>query len=783
MKVKTRFGVLVASMTLCGAALVGCGSDPAPTPPAPSTYHVVCTSDAAKYTVNGLAESYAAGANVAFTITENDPTNYKVTGVTSSQVTVTTVSTLSYSFTMPETDVSLTVGTKEVDKYSVTASTDDIIVNSPVTFLLKLGETEVVNVVITADASEEKELTIDENEVTFKEEGDFVLKFRDGDRGVDVPGSFTFHARNTVHGETEDDPLTAAEAIAIGHGLDITWNEKVDGQTVWHYGGISEVKYYIEDVVTSVKEQSEADYDKYKNVTFNFGEFQAYQIQWKDKTGWEIIKSIQVGSTVKVHTKIMNFGGKTTAKEKGTVETYKLAPEYPSIVKVDNETLQEITLSQTELRMTVGDPDITLTATLLPDTGAAVSWRSDDENIATVANGVVHAVANGETTVYAEAGGKSAECAVIVSSTKQVYRMLAADELSETETYVLGALDKDGMAYAKDDVAATYYVATTRNIAEASEVKVFKVEDKFKLKLGNSYLGYQWSEGHHNILRESDASSEKIVEFEFDANTFRFHFAGGDDAHTDLYLNFYSNNMSYTKATNSNPQFAIWGYAEPVAVTSVALSESELSLYPEDSAKLTFTISPLNASCEEVTFASSDASVTVSENGEVTAVSVGSANVTVTVDGVVSAPCVVTVNEVPSGVVTKTFDVTTYGEENKCTSGSSKMAATTAIDDVASFTIAGTDSNSGKLYKGNQTQKWAFRLYKSGGASVTIKLAEGYTLVSAVINVKTSNTSSELYELGTDVSLTVANNQAVYQNADYNSAVYYITVQYAVVNA
>ena len=70
MKVKTKFGVLVASMALCGAALVGCGSDPTPTPP--TTYHVQCTKDDAKYTVNGLAESYAAGATVAFTITENE---------------------------------------------------------------------------------------------------------------------------------------------------------------------------------------------------------------------------------------------------------------------------------------------------------------------------------------------------------------------------------------------------------------------------------------------------------------------------------------------------------------------------------------------------------------------------------------------------------------------------------------------------------------------------------------------------------------------------------------
>lgn len=644
MKVKTKFGVLVASMALFSGALVGCGSDPTPVPPPPSSYHVVCTKDDAKYTVNGLADTYAAGASVAFTITENDPTNYKVTGVTSTQVSVTTVSALSYSFTMPETDVSLTVGTKEVDKYSVTASTEDIVVNEPVTFLLKLGETEVVNITISKGASETKSLEIDENEVTFKEEGEFTLAFKDNDRNK-VAGEFTFSVRERVHGETEDDPLTAAEAIALGHELDITWNEKVDGKTVWHYGGVSEYKYYIEDVVTFVKDQTQEDLEKYKNRTFNFGEFQAYQIQWKSKDGWEVIKDIQVGTTVKIYTKLMNFGGQNTEKAKGTVETYKLAPEYPAIVKVDNETLQSITLDSEELRMVAGE-DATLTATLVPNTGADISWRSDNEAVATVEAGVVHAVANGETTIYAEAGEKSAECKVIVSDTKQVYRMLSASELSETETYVLAAKDDDGMAYAKDEVAATYYVATTRTASEASDVKVIKSEGKFKLKLGDSYLGYEWNDGHHNILREADASSTKIVEFTFD-ETFRFHFAGGDDAHTELYLNFYSGNMSYTKTTNTNPQFAIWAFAEPVAVTSVTLSKSELALHPNDTATLTFATSPLNSSYETATFASdnTDTATVDPATGVVTAVAAGKAEIKVTVDGVASPACVVTVTD------------------------------------------------------------------------------------------------------------------------------------------
>ena len=780
MKVKTRFG-LVAALACVGLLFTSCEKE---TPKPVKSFHVQCTQDDAKYTVNGLEETYKVGKTVSFTITENDPENYAVTGVTSAQAEVQTVGELSYQFTMPEADVSLTVGTKAVDKYSVTPSTDDVIIGNQITFLLKLGVTEVINVTIEKTESETKECTIEENKVTFAEEGTYHLKFYDGDRHKNAIDDYTVSVRDYVHGETEDDPLTVEEAIAIGHTLDITWNEKVDGKTVWHYGGVSSVKYYVKGMVTYVKPYTDAEMDQYKNITVDLGDFQVYQVQYKTPAEYTVLKTIEVGTELTVHTKLMNFGGKNTQKANGTVETYKLAPEYPSITNVDNSTLQEIVLDRSEIRMTTTGEDVTLVATLHPNTGDTISWRSDDEQVATVVDGVVHAVGVGSTKVYAYVGDVEADCSVTVSDVELVFRQLDLYELQEGVDYVLAAKDDQGFAYAVDDVASNYYVKTSRTASEASHVRIVKDDTKLKIQLGDHYLGYQYSESHHNILRE-DFGSEKIVSFDLDNTSFRLHFAGANTPSTELYLSFYSNNMSYAAVDKTNPEFSIYGYAEPVAITSVELSATEASIYVGNTFPLSFTYSPKNGTLKTAVYSSSTANASVDpDTGLITGASEGGATITLLVNGNVSATCAVTVSNAPSGQVTKEFVANDYAAANNITSNGTKiLSKNLSIDGVASFDVDGFDAskgNTGKMYKGNQTNKWAIRLYSGESAGITVKLAEGYTLVSVTININLNKDS--LYDLGTDMSLTVANNQATY-SVPNNAALYSVSVTYATANA
>ena len=90
----------------------------------------------------------------------------------------------------------------------------------------------------------------------------------------------------------------------------------------------------------------------------------------------------------------------------------------------------------------------------------------------------------------------------------------------------------------------------------------------------------------------------------------------------------------------------IYGSHDYVRVTGVSLNESSLTLDVGGSQALTATVKPENAQNKDVRWASdNENAVTVSDDGLVTALAAGTANITVTTaDGGFSAVCTVTVN-------------------------------------------------------------------------------------------------------------------------------------------
>lgn len=102
-------------------------------------------------------------------------------------------------------------------------------------------------------------------------------------------------------------------------------------------------------------------------------------------------------------------------------------PDVPTVVPVQN-----VALSKSTLTLTEGDSE-TLTATVSPSnaTNKTVTWTVSPSGYATVSSGVVKAVAAGNCTVTATAGGKSASCAVTVTASSvtlptPVYKLAAA---------------------------------------------------------------------------------------------------------------------------------------------------------------------------------------------------------------------------------------------------------------------------------------------------------------------------------------------------------------------
>ena len=82
--------------------------------------------------------------------------------------------------------------------------------------------------------------------------------------------------------------------------------------------------------------------------------------------------------------------------------------------------VSSVTLSPTAATMVVGGETLTLTATVYPEnaTDKSLTWASSNENVATVIDGVVTAVATGIATISAEANdgsGKVGTCTVTVN--------------------------------------------------------------------------------------------------------------------------------------------------------------------------------------------------------------------------------------------------------------------------------------------------------------------------------------------------------------------------------
>ena len=108
-------------------------------------------------------------------------------------------------------------------------------------------------------------------------------------------------------------------------------------------------------------------------------------------------------------------------------------------VVVRPSAVEEVVLDKTELTMQVGEKT-SLKATVLPDDAddASVSWKSLNDKVVTVdAKGSVEALAPGNATVVAEAGGKVAQCRITVET--PVINVESVKIVDYVETLVEGA--------------------------------------------------------------------------------------------------------------------------------------------------------------------------------------------------------------------------------------------------------------------------------------------------------------------------------------------------------
>ena len=173
---------------------------------------------------------------------------------------------------------------------------------------------------------------------------------------------------------------------------------------------------------------------------------------------------------------------------------------------------------------------------------------------------------------------------------------------------------------------------------------------------------------------------------------------------------------------------------QPVLVEKVSLNKSETILTVNQSETLKATVIPDNATNKNVTWTSSNEKVAKVNNGKVTAIDVGTAEITVTtVDGNKTATCKVTVTTAPVKVTGVTLDKSTATLK----SGSSlTLKATVAPTNATNQDVSWSSSDTKVA---TVDSDGVVKAVAPGGATITVTTVDGNKTAKCEVTVEATN--------------------------------------------
>ena len=235
--------------------------------------------------------------------------------------------------------------------------------------------------------------------------------------------------------------------------------------------------------------------------------------------------------------------------------------------------VESISLNETALELTEGET-ATLTATVLPEnaTDKTVTWTSDTPAVATVADGVVTAVAEGTAKITAKAGDASVLCSVTVKK-----KVIAVESVT---------LDPTSLELTVGGTAALTATVLPENATDKTVT---------------------WSCDNTAVATVADGVVTAVAE-----GTAKVTAHAGD----------------------ASAVCTVTVKADVVKVTEITINEADFSLAVGETKTLTATVKPENASDKTVTWTSDQPGIaSVNSNGVVTAVAAGTAKITVKANG------------------------------------------------------------------------------------------------------------------------------------------------------
>lgn len=329
-----------------------------------------------------------------------------------------------------------------------------------------------------------------------------------------------------------------------------------------------------------------------------------------------------------------------------------------------------IKLSSNSETLKIGE-SINLTYTITPNntTNKDVEWSTTDANIATVVDGVVTSVTDGECEVIILVKGTNItdKCKIKVAPIEANSIKLS----SNSETAEIG--NKIRLTYKIDPENTTYkdveWSTSDASIATVVDGNVTPVSDGI-CEISVTVKGTQVSDKciitvnpikvSGITINERDKTIEKGELFTLSAgvipdnaknksiiwNSSNISIATVENG----VVNALSNGRCDITATTVDGNFRAVCAVKvvPVSVKSILFDKNDISILENEKVQLTYLISPNNAENKSVTFISSDDNVVlVDNNGNITAVNKGSATIKVTTkDGNYSSICNVVVKSI-----------------------------------------------------------------------------------------------------------------------------------------
>lgn len=340
-----------------------------------------------------------------------------------------------------------------------------------------------------------------------------------------------------------------------------------------------------------------------------------------------------------------------------------------------------ITLNTTAVTLKATET-ATLTTTILPatTTNKAVTWKSDNESIATVdANGVVTAIAVGEANITAtttDGTNLSATCKVTVEQTFASSISLDKTSISlkatESETLkatilpatttnqavtwksdneAIATVDANGVVTAHEVGVATITATTTdgTNLSASCTVNVIHTQAS-SITLNMTEVSLKALETVKLSVEILPATTtNKVVTWKSDNEAIAKVDANG--IVTAIAVG--ETTITATTTDGSNLSASCKVTVIPTLASSITLDKTEVSFKANETVTLTPTILPATTTNTVVVWTTTDEKVAIVDaNGVVTAIGVGEATITATTtDGSnLSASCAITVLPTPGDV-------------------------------------------------------------------------------------------------------------------------------------